>query len=235
MASIKISELNEKTSLNSGDLLPIVDIIEDETEKMSYSNFKTQIINDTFAVITGTIEANSGTGSIPTTLSYPTGFNMDNCVVVSLMVGNSNGQDNGQFVYGTKNTLDSSVQGGFNNEIKLGSENITIISRCIYLRNENPISVIGWAYVRDIKLVLLKTSQHIKEGIFKMKEWFKYAGIRALKTVAQTAITIIGTSAVMSEVNWLMVLSASLLAGILSLLTSIVGLPELENKGDYKI
>lgn len=61
-----------------------------------------------------------------------------------------------------------------------------------------------------------------------MKKWFKYAGIRALKTIAQTAIATIGTSAVMSEVNWLMVLSASILAGILSLLTSIAGLPELK-------
>ena len=61
-----------------------------------------------------------------------------------------------------------------------------------------------------------------------MKKWFKYAGIRAIKTVAQTAIATIGTSAVMSDVNWLMVLSASLLAGILSLLTSLAGLPELK-------
>ena len=63
-----------------------------------------------------------------------------------------------------------------------------------------------------------------------MKKWFKCAGIRALKTVAQSAIATIGTSAVMSEVNWLMVLSASLLAGILSLLTSIAGLPELKEE-----
>ena len=56
--------------------------------------------------------------------------------------------------------------------------------------------------------------------------WFKYAGIRCLKTICQTAIATIGTSAVMAEVNWMMVLSASLLAGILSLLTSIAGIPE---------
>lgn len=62
------------------------------------------------------------------------------------------------------------------------------------------------------------------------KEWFKAAGIRALKTVAQTALATIGTSAVMSDVNWLMVGSASVLAGILSLLTSLAGLPELEDK-----
>ena len=59
-------------------------------------------------------------------------------------------------------------------------------------------------------------------------KWFKAAGIRAVKTVAQTAVATIGTSAVISEVNWLMVVSASLLAGILSLLTSVAGLPELE-------
>ena len=59
-------------------------------------------------------------------------------------------------------------------------------------------------------------------------EWIKKAGIRAIKTVAQTAIATIGTSAVMGEVNWIAVGSASLLAGILSLLTSVAGLPELE-------
>jgi hypothetical protein len=58
------------------------------------------------------------------------------------------------------------------------------------------------------------------------KNWIKAAGIRALKTVAQTAVATIGTSAVMSEVNWLMVGSASLLAGVLSLLTSLAGIPE---------
>lgn len=58
------------------------------------------------------------------------------------------------------------------------------------------------------------------------KEWFKCSGIRALRTVAQTAIATIGTSAVMADVNWIMVGSASLLAGVLSVLTSIAGLPE---------
>ncbi|MBO5005357.1 MAG: hypothetical protein J6D03_09040 [Clostridia bacterium] len=62
----------------------------------------------------------------------------------------------------------------------------------------------------------------------KYKNWFKCAGIRAIKTVAQTAVATIGTSAVMGDVNWLMVGSASLLAGILSLLTSVAGLPEVE-------
>lgn len=61
------------------------------------------------------------------------------------------------------------------------------------------------------------------------KDFIKKAGMRALRTVCQTAIATIGTSAVMSEVNWPVVLSASLLAGILSILTSIVtGLPEVE-------
>lgn len=61
-----------------------------------------------------------------------------------------------------------------------------------------------------------------------MKKWFKCAGIRAIKTMAQTAVAMISTSVIMSEVNWTMVLSASVLAGILSLLTSIAGLPELK-------
>ena len=60
------------------------------------------------------------------------------------------------------------------------------------------------------------------------KKWLKAAGVRAIKTVAQTAIATIGTSAVMGDVNWLMVGSASLLAGILSLLTSLAGIPEVE-------
>lgn len=60
------------------------------------------------------------------------------------------------------------------------------------------------------------------------KNWFRAAGIRAVKTVAQTAIATIGTTAVMAEVNWMLVGSASLLAGILSLLTSVAGLPEVE-------
>ena len=62
------------------------------------------------------------------------------------------------------------------------------------------------------------------------KNWFKAAGIRALKTVAQTAIATIGTSAVMAEVNWIAVASASALAGVLSLLTSLAGLPEVEEE-----
>lgn len=61
------------------------------------------------------------------------------------------------------------------------------------------------------------------------KNWAKAAGIRAAKTVAQTAVSIIGVSALISEVNWLAVLSASMLAGILSLLTSIAGLPEISD------
>lgn len=59
------------------------------------------------------------------------------------------------------------------------------------------------------------------------KNWIKAAGIRAIKTVAQTALATIGTSVVMGDVNWVMVGSASLLAGILSMLTSIAGLPEV--------
>lgn len=63
-----------------------------------------------------------------------------------------------------------------------------------------------------------------------MMNWFKAAGIRAVKTVAQTAVSLISVGAVMSDINWVMVGSASLLAGILSLLTSVAGLPEVEKK-----
>ena len=62
------------------------------------------------------------------------------------------------------------------------------------------------------------------------KKWAKAAGIRAIKTVAQTAAATIATAAVMSEVNWVMVGSASLLAGILSLLTSVAGIPEVPDE-----
>ena len=65
-----------------------------------------------------------------------------------------------------------------------------------------------------------------------MKKWIKAAGMRAVKTIAQTAVATIGTSAVLADVNWMMVLSASALAGILSLLTSIAGLPELDSNDD---
>lgn len=60
------------------------------------------------------------------------------------------------------------------------------------------------------------------------EKWLKAAGVRAVKTVAQTAIATIGTSAVLSAVDWKVVISASLLAGLLSLLTSVAGLPEVK-------
>ncbi len=62
----------------------------------------------------------------------------------------------------------------------------------------------------------------------KTEKWLKAAGMRAIKTIAQTAVATIGTAAVMDEVNWMMVGSAALLAGVLSILTSVAGLPELE-------
>lgn len=62
----------------------------------------------------------------------------------------------------------------------------------------------------------------------KTKKWFKAAGIRAIKTIAQTAVATIGTAAVISSVDWTMVISASILAGVLSLLTSVAGLPEVK-------
>ena len=66
----------------------------------------------------------------------------------------------------------------------------------------------------------------------KTKRWVKAAGVRAVKTVAQTAVATIGTAAVLGAVDWRMTLSASVLAGVLSLLTSVAGLPECGKGGD---
>lgn len=62
------------------------------------------------------------------------------------------------------------------------------------------------------------------------KQWFKAAGVRALKTTAQTAVATIGTSAILSSVDWKVVISASVLAGLLSVLNSIAGLPEVKGE-----
>lgn len=64
----------------------------------------------------------------------------------------------------------------------------------------------------------------------KTKKWLKAAGIRAVKTMAQTAVATIGTTAVMSQVDWPVVLSASALSGVLSVLTSVTGLPEVKDE-----
>lgn len=63
-----------------------------------------------------------------------------------------------------------------------------------------------------------------------MKQWAKAAGIRAIKTVAQTAVAMIGTSIALADVNWQLVTSAAVLAGLLSLLTSVAGLPEVDSE-----
>ena len=95
-----------------------------------------------------------------------------------------------------------------------------------------------WDLITDIFLIAAISdmdTKHIKDmnGGMKMsnvftKKWFYAAFVRSLKTVAQTAVATIGTSAVLSQVDWKVVASASVLAGILSLLTSLAGLPEVE-------
>lgn len=73
-----------------------------------------------------------------------------------------------------------------------------------------------------------------KNNVFKVsvstKKWFKAAGVRAIKTVAQTAVATIGTAAAMGAVDWKMVVSASALAGVISLLTSVAGIPEVKEE-----
>ena len=95
-----------------------------------------------------------------------------------------------------------------------------------------------WDLIIDIFLIAVISdmdTKHIKDmnGGMQMsnvftKEWFYAAFIRSLKTIAQTAVATIGTSAVLGDVDWIMVASASILAGILSVLTSIAGLPEVQ-------
>lgn len=72
-----------------------------------------------------------------------------------------------------------------------------------------------------------------KNNVFNVsvdtKQWFKATAVRAIKTVAQTAVATIGVSATMAEVNWMMVASTSILSGILSVLTSIAGIPEVSS------
>ena len=65
-----------------------------------------------------------------------------------------------------------------------------------------------------------------------MKKWIKAAGIRAIKTMAQAAVAMIGTAAVLQDIDWLMVVSATILSGILSILTSVAGLPEVKNNAN---
>lgn len=64
------------------------------------------------------------------------------------------------------------------------------------------------------------------------KEWLKCAGIRAIKTVAQTAVATIGTAMALGDVDWKLIISSSVLAGIVSMLTSVAGLPEVSTAGD---
>ncbi len=76
-----------------------------------------------------------------------------------------------------------------------------------------------------------------KNNVFNVsvstQKWFKAAGIRAIKTVAQTAVATIGTAAAMGAVDWKMVLSASALAGVISMLTSVAGIPEVKEEASY--
>ena len=90
--------------------------------------------------------------------------------------------------------------------------------------------------ITELKIWKGRSIDMLKNCVFKVsvdtKLWLKKAAIRAVKTVAQTAVATIGTSAAMGDVNWMMVGSAALLSGILSLLTSVAGIPEVEAEGE---
>ena len=79
---------------------------------------------------------------------------------------------------------------------------------------------------------MLKMHMLVKNRDRSMRRWIKKAGVRAVRTVAQTAAAMIGTAVVLSDVNWVEVVSASVLAGILSVLMSVAGLPELKDEAE---
>lgn len=79
---------------------------------------------------------------------------------------------------------------------------------------------------------MLKMHMRVKNRDRSMRRWIKKAGVRAVRTVAQTAAAMIGTAVVLSDVNWVEVVSASVLAGILSVLMSVAGLPELKDEDE---
>ncbi|MDD6646784.1 MAG: holin [Firmicutes bacterium] len=79
---------------------------------------------------------------------------------------------------------------------------------------------------------MLKMHMLVKNRDRSMRRWIKKAGVRAVRTVAQTAAAMIGTAVVLSDVNWVEVVSASVLAGILSVLMSVAGLPELKDEDE---
>ena len=91
MASIKISELNEATNLDSNDLLAMVDSIADETKKITFENLEEQIINDKFAILTSKATTAGGSFII---FQYPNGFNVDNCVPINIMNANYDYENN---------------------------------------------------------------------------------------------------------------------------------------------
>jgi len=147
MASIKISELNEMTSLDSADLLPVVDSTADETKKITYSNIKTNIINDTFAIIQLTTPQNVNYAIT----EMPSGFTMQNSVVISIM---EKRQNNDKWEARTLYTVEASNNRYYLNNVEIYQDNGTNYL-IVYDKSKNDESFNNSI---DFKIVLMKVA-----------------------------------------------------------------------------
>lgn len=155
MASIKISELNEATELESNDLFAVVDTVADETKKMSYGSLKTQMIGDTIAIVSGSHTYTAGQTQKTIGVNYPTGFTKNNCVVIGVMIQKTG---NDYWVTGSRMSSNGSASGAIINDVFLRESGIEITLRNTYLRTSDPyvqeLDVPGLSF----KIILMKTN-----------------------------------------------------------------------------